>query len=67
LNYQKPKTLLTALHWASFNNDRPVVQLLLDGFYSMEAAGSSKKAKEHSLAQLTEAEAKSSYEKGAKL
>ena len=30
VNYQKNKTLLTALHWAAFNNDRKVVTALLN-------------------------------------
>jgi ankyrin repeat protein len=29
LDYQKPKTLLTALHWAALNNDIKVVKALL--------------------------------------
>jgi ankyrin repeat protein len=29
VNYVKPSTNLTALHWAAFNNDREVIQYLL--------------------------------------
>jgi ankyrin repeat protein len=30
IDYRKPKTLLTALHWAALNNDRKVVTALLN-------------------------------------